>query len=118
MDTSPGVRTLCPTRWTTKFAALLAIILNYAAILELFRISFLEETNSEMKARINGVRFQMLEFNFFYGLCLAKLILLHTDSLATSLQRKDLCASQCTELLLVSLKELELKILNSSGKKH
>ena len=107
LDTSPGVRTLCPTRWTTKFAALLAIILNYAALLELFRISFLEEKNSEMKARINGVRYQMLEFNFFYGLCLAKLILLHTDSLATSLQRKDLCASQGKEMYRITRRTLE-----------
>lgn len=98
MDTTPGILGLCITRWTVKWAALNAITSNYSALLELFEESFMEETVSDMKARINGVRYQMMEFDFFFGVNLAKLILLHTDNLARALQKPELCVSQAKEL--------------------
>ena len=48
----------------------------------------LEDTNdTNLKARLTGVLFQMKTFDFFFGLKLAYGILQHTDNLAKALQK-------------------------------
>ena len=49
-------------------------------------------SDSDMKARIIGVQTKMQTFSFFYELQLAILVLAHSDSLSTSIQRVELCA--------------------------
>ena len=49
-------------------------------------------SDSDMKARIIGVQTKMQTFSFFYGLQLAIVVLFHSDSLSSSLQRAELCA--------------------------
>ena len=97
-DNSPGIRTLCPTRWTVKSAALSSIVSNYAKLLEAFERSLLEETNTEMKARINGVKYKMETFEFFFAINLASMILAQTDNLARALQKETLSAAEGKEL--------------------
>ena len=47
-----------------------------------------------MKARIRGVDYHIMKFDFFYGLALGECILGHTDSLGTTLERPNLSAAE------------------------
>jgi len=49
-------------------------------------------SDSDMKARLIGVRTKMPTFSIFYGVQLAILVLAHSDNLSTSLQRVELGA--------------------------
>ena len=49
-------------------------------------------SDSDMKARIIGVQTKMQTFGFSYGLQLAIVMLTHSDSVSSSLQRVGLCA--------------------------
>ena len=106
-EAGPGVKTFCRTRWTVKGASLDSLITNYKALLKLFKISYREETKTDMKSRINGCRSKMLQFEFFLGICLARDILNLTDRLAEKLQRKDLCVSEAKELYKMTAEILE-----------
>ena len=63
---TPGVRTLCPTRWTVRAESLHSILANYEHILLLWETGVQETSNTEMKARIRGVWSQMQSFNFLF----------------------------------------------------
>ena len=64
---SPGIRILCPTRWTVRAEALSSISENYEA-LQLTWDEAMEATrDTEMRARIGGVSAQMQKFNFLFG---------------------------------------------------
>ena len=60
----------------------------------LFHEAQMDESVTEMKARLDGVYHKMLKFEFFFGLCLSIEIFGQTDELATVLQAKDLCAAE------------------------
>ena len=75
--------------------------------MEVFEDAFLDEKDTKMKARINGVRYQMMAFEFYFGINLAKLLLLHTDNLACSLQKKELSASEGKNLYKATLETLK-----------
>ena len=51
-----GVRTLCPTRWTVRAGSLASIIENYDNIKVLWEAALRATGDTEMKARIQGVR--------------------------------------------------------------
>ena len=87
---TPGVRTLCPTRWTVRAESLSSILANYDHILLLWETGVHETSNTEMKARILGVRSQMQSFNFLFCIVLSEMILRHTDKLSNTLQQPNL----------------------------
>ena len=64
---SPGIRVLCPTRWTVRAEALKIILDNFNILLEFWDESLENDTDSKMKARIQGVAAQMEKLNFFFG---------------------------------------------------
>ena len=67
-----------------------------------------------MKYLIQGVRFQMLQFETYFPISLAKIILLQTNNLATTaLQQKKISATEGKELYKVTAKTL-LKIRNET----
>ena len=111
LDTSPGIRTLCPTRWTVKSGALTSILSNYGKLLEAFEEALLQETNPEMKARINGVKTKMETFEFFFAINLAAMILAQTDNLAKALQKETLSAVEGKQLYQCTV--LTLRTMNS-----
>ena len=78
---SPGVRVLCPTRWTVRADSLSSVVDNYNV-----RQSTWEEVveiarDTETKARIIGVAAQMKTFGFLFGTILSEMLLRHTDNL-------------------------------------
>jgi len=72
---TPGVRVLCPTRWTVRAEELQSILGNYTALQELWVESLDKVKDTEMKARIHGVASQMKTFSYFFGVVLVDLIL-------------------------------------------
>ena len=67
---TPGVRVLCPTRWTIRAESLQSIIDNYTVLLETLQESLGATRDTEMRARIIGVSSQMNTFSFFLVSCL------------------------------------------------
>ena len=93
-ESSPGIRVLCPTRWTVQAQALQSIIRNYQVLLQLWEASLEFVKEAEMRSRIQGVSVCMQSFEFFFGLVLAELLLNHSDNLSKTLQSPRLSAAQ------------------------
>ena len=62
---TPGIRVLCPTRWTVRANSLASVLSNYTVLQELWDdlCDLIKDTKTI--ARINGVASQMKTFNFF-----------------------------------------------------
>ena len=91
---SPGVRVLCPTRWTVNAASLASIIDNYAVLQSTWEQAVDAVRDTESKARINGVAAQMEKFDFLFGAAIGELILRHSDNLNQTLQKKTTSAAE------------------------
>ena len=91
---SPGVRILCPTRWTIRADSLASVIDNYDVLLLIWEEAFSICKDTECKSRIQGVSFVMKTFNFVFGAMLGELILRHADNLSSTLQNKSLSAAE------------------------
>ena len=74
---SPGIRVLCPTRWTVRADSMMSIIKNYRVLNELWEKACEVVKDTETIARIRGVAAQMTSFEFFYGLVLGEMLLRH-----------------------------------------
>ena len=83
---SPGIRVLCPTRWTVQSTSLTKS--NYEVLQQLWQ-QLIDVT--EMRSRIHGVSVYMKSFNFFSGLLLGEFILKHSDNLSKILQTMATC---------------------------
>ena len=104
---SPGIRVLCPTRWTVRAEAFKSILDNFSVILELWDESLQVVKDTEMKARIQGVSAQMKKFEFFFGVSLGLLILRHTDNLSRTVQKEDMSAAEGQEVVSLTLTTLK-----------
>ena len=104
---TPGVRTLCPTRWTVRADALASIISNYESLQELWPAAQKATSDTGMKARIQGISSQMQTFRFFFAINLAELILRHADRLSATLQQPDLSSVEGYEIAMLVVKTLE-----------
>ena len=67
---SPGIRTLCPTRWTVRAEALASISENYQVLQATWDAARQASRDTEMRARIIGVASQMEKFDYFLELSL------------------------------------------------
>ena len=82
---SIGIRLLCPTRWTVRAEALPSIAENYNTLQLTWDAAKDATRDSEIRARIRGIKAQMTQFEFFFGVQLGK-ILTMVDNLSCSLQ--------------------------------
>uniref|UniRef100_A0A1X7U3E0 DUF4371 domain-containing protein n=1 Tax=Amphimedon queenslandica TaxID=400682 RepID=A0A1X7U3E0_AMPQE len=62
---SPGIRVLCPTRWTVRADSMQSIIQNYSILQELWEKAAEIVHDSKTIASIRGVESQMRLFDFF-----------------------------------------------------
>ena len=104
---TPGVRVLCPTRWTIRAESLQSVIDNYTALLETWQESLGATKDTEMRARIIGVSSQMNTFSFFVGVMLGQLLFSHSDKLSRTLQKRDISAARAQGVASMTLKTLE-----------
>ncbi len=88
----PGVRVLCPTRWTVKADAMSSIVHNYGVLQNLWEVAVTVLHDTEVIARVQGVESQMQTFDFFFGLVLGETLFRHSDNLSRTLQKKDFSA--------------------------
>ena len=106
-NSTPGIRVLCPTRWTVRADSLASIINNFE-VLQSTWISALQVTrDTEVKARIQGVSAQMKSFQFLFGVMLGELVLRHTDNLSRTLQHKTFSAAEGQEIARMTVKTLQ-----------
>lgn len=104
---SPGIRVLCPKRWTVTADALQSVILNYKVLLGVWEESMEYVKVSEMKCRIRGVMTYVYKFDFLFGCLLGEQLLRHSDILSKALQTKSLSAAEGQKMALSTLKTLE-----------
>ncbi len=106
-DTTPNVRTLCPTRWTVRANSLSSVMGNYTAIQHLWEEALEATSDTEMKAQIRGVASQMTTFSFFFGFVLSEKIMRHTDALSRTLQKPQLTSAEGQEIARLTVKTLQ-----------
>ena len=101
---APGVRTMCPTRWTIHADSLASVIANYSNIQELWEVAL--RSDIEMKARIHGVNSQMQTLRFLFCLLLSKMMLPHTK-LSRTLQQPTLSTIEGHAVAMLTIDTLK-----------
>ena len=102
-----NVFSIRPTRWTVRGEALKSYLDNYKELMELWGWSLQNVQDTEMKARIRGVRVVMKTFDFIFSCSLGESILRQTDNLSKTLQHSFISAAQAQELAMMVVKTLE-----------
>ena len=74
--------------WTVQGESFERIKDNYEALMLEWDICLEERLDTEMRARIIGVKAQMESFQYFFGLNLGATLLIQTDNLSKTLQKK------------------------------
>ena len=64
-------------------------------------------TDSELRARINGVRMTMRRFGFFFGVMLSNKILRHSDNLSKTLEKDEMSAAEGQSVAEMTAKMLD-----------
>jgi hypothetical protein len=105
-DPCPRIRIMCPTRWTVTATTLTSILKNYQNLRDLWDWSIRNCKETEMVARLQGVRSQMNKFEFYFGLQLSLIIFSHCDNLNKSLQSETMSATSGQELATMTVKTL------------
>ena len=106
-DDSPGIRVLCPTRWTVRAEALHSILANYEVLQSLWEESIDCVRDTEMRSRIQGISACMTTFDFFFGVSLGELLLNHSDNLSRTLQTSSMSAAEDQKIANMIVKILQ-----------
>jgi len=61
-----NLRTLCPTRWTVKHSAIMAVLENYKTLKSV--LEKVEEGHDEYAAKAHGLLLKMESFEIYFGL--------------------------------------------------
>ena len=86
--------------------SLASIAANYNNIQSLWEVAVSSASNTEMKARIQGVQSQMKTFKFLFNLILSELILRHTDKLSQTLQQPQLSSVEGHGVAMLTVKTI------------
>ena len=71
-ESSIGIRTFCPTRWTVRGDSIESILVNYNTLKQLWEECLTTSLQPDIKGRIIGVKSQMSNFDVLFGLKLLK----------------------------------------------
>ena len=104
---APLMHTLCQTRWTVGADSLASIMANYADLHRLWVEALAATSDTDMKARIQGITSQMDTFRFLFGLLLSELILRHTDKLSKTMQNPELSSVEGHEIAMLTMATLQ-----------
>ena len=91
---TPGIRILCPTRWTVRADTLQRILANYNYLQLLWEDSLENVREPEMRSRVLGVSISMKSFDFFFGVTIGEMLLRHSDNLSRTLQLPQISAAE------------------------
>ena len=99
---------LSETRWTVRAECFKRVIDNYEPLMKLWQ-QYLENESmqTDLKARIIGVKRQMTTFELFFGLNIGHRLFSHTDNLSKTLQAEKMsaCENKRNALLVLSVLE-------------
>ena len=104
---SPGVRVLCPTRWTVRAEALASITSNFEPLQRTWEEAVEVVQDTETKARIRGVSAVMNTFDYLFGNMLGEMILKHSDNLSRALQHESLSAAEGQQIAQMTVETLK-----------
>ena len=113
---TPGLRVLCPTCWTVRGAYLQSIIDNWNVLHEVWQASLEESPDTEVRARICGVLYQMSKSEFYFAVRVGALVLNVTDNLSKTLQHSHMTASEGQDIakrVVNALKPCEMTEIGS-----
>ena len=88
-------------------SALASVTKNYSVLQSTWENSLEVCKDTETKARIQGVPFQMQTFKFLFGNMLAEMVLRHTDNLSKALQHQTISAAAGQEIAQMIVKTLQ-----------
>ena len=90
---APKLNRLSATRWTVRGNAYKKILLNYDELAIIWQNTLDEgKLDTDVKARIIGVKTQMEDFKIFYGIQLSQRIFSISDNLSQTLQAEKMSA--------------------------
>ena len=105
LESSAGIQTFCPTRWTVRGKAVASILDNFHNLKQLWEGCLETRLEPEVKGRIIGVKVQMCKYNLLFGLKLCERILLITDNLSMTLQKESMSAAEAQEIAQLTWEE-------------
>ena len=99
---TPGLKPLCPTRWTVRAESLHSVL--YYNVIQSVLEDIVEEYrgNSEATAGARGVLAVMERFSFLFGVTLAEKVLSLTDPLSRAIQVKHVYAFEAKKYVAVT----------------
>jgi len=100
------IHDFCPTRWTVRGETLASVLNNFNELMDLWEWSLSVVKDTEMKARISGVKAIMPKFSFFFGCSLGETILRQTDNLSKALQATEISAAEGQHLANLTIEAL------------
>ena len=103
----PGIRVLCPTRWTVRAESLSSIMSNFEVLRSTWEEAVDAVQDTETKSRIRGVASQMETFEYFFGNLLGTLILKHADNLSSTLQHESVSAAEGQQIAKMTVQTLQ-----------
>lgn len=84
---TPGIRILCPTRWTVEADTMKSIIAMYGVLQECWTEALAVTNHTETKVRVICVQFKMLQFDFWFRINPSSRVFRHCDDLLMSPQK-------------------------------
>ena len=104
---TPGIKPLCPTRWTVWAESLRSLVLNYEVIQSVLDEILVEYSgNMEATAAARGIATVIMKFSFLFGVVVAEKLFSVTDTLSKAVQKKSLCASEARKMAAVTVSSL------------
>lgn len=107
LPSNPGIRVLCPTRWTVRAKSIASVIKNFDVLQNTWEEASTIVKDLETKSRIRGVSAIMNNFDFVFGAMLGELVLCHADNLSSTLQHETMSAAAGQELARMTVQTLE-----------
>ena len=104
---APGIRTLCPSRWTVRGNSIGSILENYLVLKQLWKECLEAKLEPDVKGRIIGVDTQMSRYCLLFGLKLCERILKITDNLSMILQTQSLSAAEAQSIAVDTIDTLK-----------
>lgn len=110
---SPGLKPLCPTRWSVRTGSIDAILKNYTVLYEeLTQIA--EDSLGEPSRKALGFQAVMERFATYFGLKLSHLVFAATEQLSLTLQYKDINAQEVSMAVSAAIRFLQTQRTDSA----
>ena len=106
-ESSTGIQSFCPTRWTVRGKSVASILENFNNLKQLWNVCLETRLEPDVKGRIIGVKVQMCKYNLLFGLKLCERILLITDNLSMTLQKESMSAAEAQEIAKLTVDTLK-----------